>query len=410
MSDDIVVSRVTAPVGDSKRGSLPEIARLFLRLGVTAFGGPAAHIAMMEEEVVVRRRWVDRAAFLDLLGVVQVLPGPNSTELAIHLGHARAGLRGGMLAGFCFVAPSVLLVWVLAGIASAPGVAGVAALVLWWLAPVVVAVLVDALWKFGRQAWARPGAAVVMPLVTLVALLVTADLLVLAAGAVLAMAVLTIPGRRGGGGLTGASVVTLLFVFGVAWAGLLQAQGVAQGAGPAAPGSGAILMYFLRAGISVFGSGYVLLSYLQHDLVTLRGWISLDALTQASALAQMTPGPLFATATAAGYSIGGHAGALAATVGIFAPAFASVAVSAPIRRLVQRSALLRAALDGVVIASVALLGRAVVGFTLPLQPWQWIACGVATGLMLLRRGSSTLLLLAAVCAGIVSALLHQLPS
>lgn len=376
---------------------------------------------MMEAEVVVRRQWVDRATFLDLLGVVQVLPGPNSTELAIHLGHARAGWSGGMLAGFCFVAPSVLLVWVLASLASAPGIAGFAALLLWWLAPVVVAVLVDALWKFGRQAWARPGASVVMPLVTVVAMLVVADLLVLGVGAVLAMALLTMASRRGRGGLTGSSVAMLLLTLGVASVGLLQAQGVVlgvvsgvvqaevHGTGPSVPGFGAILLYFLRAGISVFGSGYVLLSYLQHDLVTLRGWISLDALTQASALAQMTPGPLFATATAAGYSIGGHAGALAATVGIFAPAFASVTVSAPIRRLVQRSSLLRAALDGVVIASVALLGRAVVGFALPLQPSQWVACGLAMVLLLRRPASSTLLLLAAVAAGLVSALLHLSP-
>ena len=369
---------------------------------------------MMEEEVVVRRRWLDRAAFLDMLGVVQVLPGPNSTELAIHLGHARGGWRGGMVAGFCFIAPAVMMVWVLARLASARGIAGLAAVVLWWLAPVVVAVLVEALWKFGRQAWGRPGAAVVMPMVTLVALLFASDLLVLVAGAVLAMAMATIAGRRGRDGPTGASVAVLLLALGVASVGLLSAQGVAEGiettTGPAAPGSRAILLYFLRAGLSVFGSGYVLLSYLQHDLVTLRGWISLDALTQASALAQVTPGPLFATATAAGYRIGGHAGALAATVGIFAPAFACVAVGAPIRRLVQRSSLLRSALDGVVIASVALLGRAVVGFALPLQPWQWIVCGIATAVLLVWRASSTLLLLVAVAAGVVSALLHLSPS
>jgi len=408
VSDDIVDPRLTAPDGDSKRGSLPEIARLFLRLGVTAFGGPAAHVAMMEREVVVRRRWVDRAAFLDMLGVVQVLPGPNSTELAIHLGHARGGWRGGIIAGLCFVAPSVTTVWALASLASAPWAASLAAQVLWWLAPVVVAVLVEALWRFGAQAWARPGASVVMPLVSMLALLVVADLLVLAGGAVLAMVLLTIARPGGRDGLSGPTVAMLLLGVGVgvgvASAGLLHAQTIADGAAPASAGSGAILLYFLRAGISVFGSGYVLLSYLQHDLVTLRGWISIDALTQASALAQMTPGPLFATATAAGYRIGGHAGALAATVGIFAPAFASVAVGAPIRRLVQRSPVVRAALDGVVIASVALLGRAVVGFALPLQPWQWVACGVATAAMLCRRASSTLLLLAAVAAGLVSAL------
>jgi chromate transporter len=141
-----------------------------------------------------------------------------------------------------------------------------------------------------------------------------------------------------------------------------------------------------------------------------RHWLSLAALTQASALAQITPGPLFATATAAGYVIGGHAGALAATVGIFAPAFLSVTVSAPIRRLIQRSVWVRAALDGIVVASVTLLGRAIVGFALPLGQWQWVVCGVATLALLASRVHATILLLGAVSAGVVAAVFHFIPS
>ena len=172
------------------------------------------------------------------------------------------------------------------------------------------------------------------------------------------------------------------------------------------PDTGAIFLYFLRAGASVFGSGYVLLAYLQRDLVDVRHWLSLDALTQASALAQITPGPLFATATAAGYMLGGHVGALVATVGIFAPAFLSVTVSAPIRRLVQRSQSARAALDGIVVASVALLGRAIVGFALPLDPKQWFVVLVASLLLFAARVQATLLLVVAAVTGIVASLLH----
>ena len=156
----------------------------------------------------------------------------------------------------------------------------------------------------------------------------------------------------------------------------------------------------------VFGSGYVLLAYLQRDLVDSRHWLTLDALTQASALAQITPGPLFATATTAGYVIGGHAGALVATIGIFAPAFVSVAVSAPIRRLIQRSPAVRAALDGVVLASVALLGRAIVAFATPLGTSQWLVCLLASLLLFIGRVQATQLLVGTVLAGSVASLLH----
>ena len=357
---------------------------------------------MIEANVVTQRGWLTRAAFLDLLGVVQVLPGPNSTELAIHIGHSRAGWRGGVVAGLCFVLPSVLMVWMLASVAAAPAIRPVVATVLWFLAPVVVAVLLDAQWKFGSQAWQRSGAPVIMLATVVAAVMLPSDLAVLAVGALVAML------WRGGarrGGATAAVCLTLLLAIGAVDA---MAQTLAPGSN--APRTSAILLYFLRAGASVFGSGYVLLAYLQRDLVLERHWLSLAALTQASALAQITPGPLFATATAAGYVIGGHLGALAATVGIFAPAFLSVTVSAPVQRLIQRSKWVRAALDGIVVASVTLLGRAIVGFALPLGRWQWAVCGVATLALLASRVQATILLLGAVSAGVVAAVFHFIPS
>ena len=388
-------SRLTAPVGDGNGGDARGIAALFLRLGCTAFGGPAAHVTLMEVEVVAKRSWLTRAAFLDLLGVVQVLPGPNSTELAVHIGHARGGWRGGLVAGFCFVVPSVLMVWLLATVAAVPAMQPSVAAVLWWLAPVVVSVLCEALWKFGSQAWYRPYASLVMPVTTIAACLVPSDALVLVFGALLS---LLLSGRRTPGN---SAALAATIVLGGAATLMAQSSAVTHG-----PDTGAIFLYFLRAGASVFGSGYVLLAYLQRDLVDVRHWLSLDALTQASALAQITPGPLFATATAAGYMLGGHLGALVATVGIFAPAFLSVTVSAPIRRLVQRSQSARAALDGIVVASVALLGRAIVGFAMPLDPKQWLVVLVALLLLLVARVQATLLLLVAAVTGIVVSLLH----
>lgn len=369
---------------------------MFLRLGCTAFGGPAAHVAVMEAEVVTRRCWLTRAEFLDQLAVVQLLPGPNSTELAIHLGHVRAGWRGGLLAGLAFVLPSVALVWLLIALTAGSALRPAIASVLWWLSPVVVAVLAKALWGFGRQAVERPHARFVMPLTAVAAFVVSADLAVLLIGAAAAIVLAGIS--------TKALARLVVLTLGVLGASALWAQ-----SGPVTsemPGPVAVLTYFLRAGVSVFGSGYVLFSFLQHDLVAERGWLSLGALTQASAVAQITPGPLFTTATAVGFVIAGHAGALAATVGIFAPAFLSVAISAPVRTLIRRSVMTRAALDGVVLASVALLGRAVAAFGWPMQRWQWVLSLFAALVLFGSRISSTMLLLGAVLAGIVTAVFH----
>ncbi len=372
---------------------------MFLRLGCTAFGGPAAHVAVMEAEVVTRRGWLTRAEFLDQLGVVQLLPGPNSTELAIHVGHRRAGWRGGLAAGLCFVLPSVILVWLLAALTSGAAMRPVISSALWWLSPVVVAILAKALWGFGQQVVERPHVHFVMPLTTVAAFVVSADLSVLASGAAASIVLAGIS--------TKALARIVVLTLGALGAGVALAQTGPRT--PEAPEALALLVYFLRAGVSVFGSGYVLFSFLQHDLVDGQGWLSLSALTQASALAQITPGPLFTTATAVGFVLAGNAGALAATVGIFAPAFLSVAISAPVRALTQRSPVTRAALDGVVIASVALLGRAVVAFAWPMQAWQWMFCVFAVGLLFRTRVSATVLLLAAALAGVLAVAFHISP-
>jgi chromate transporter len=403
VSEDIVVPRVTVPVGDGNRATISEIGRLFLRLGCTVFGGPAAHVAVMETEVVTKRAWMTRAEFLDQLGVVQVLPGPNSTELAIHIGHARAGWRGAMVAGLSFVLPSVAMVWALAAFTGVSALRGTVAQVLWWVVPVVVAVLCHALWKFGGQSATRPHAPLLLPVLALVAVLMPSDLLVLLVGAALSM-LLSLRLAKSAAALCIAIGVIAALAVTPMWA-----QQTVVGA-PAAPGIAAILLYFLRAGVSVFGSGYVLLAFLQHDLVDGRQWLPASALAQAAAFAQVTPGPLFSTATAAGFFIGGHGGAAAATIGVFAPAFLSIVVSGPIRRLVARSALMRAALDGVVIGSVALLGRALVGFAWPMRSWQWVVAVLALVMIFGSRASAVMLLLFAALLGVASSFFHFIPS
>ena len=176
-------SRLTVPANPGNTATVREVFGVFLRLGFTAFGGPAVHIAMMERETVEQRGWLTRAAFLDALGVVQALPGPNSTELAIHLGHLRAGWRGGLAGGVAFIAPAVAMVWILSAVATMRMVQPIAAGVLWWVTPVLVAILLDSLWRFGAQAWSRGAAAIVLPVTAAAAFLVASEVGVLAIGA-----------------------------------------------------------------------------------------------------------------------------------------------------------------------------------------------------------------------------------
>jgi len=321
--------------GADRRGSLSELAGLFLKFGTIAFGGPAAHIAMMEDEVVRRRRWLTRDQFLDYVGATNLIPGPNSTELAIHIGHARAGWPGLIVAGACFILPASLIVtaiaWAYERFGALPAVGGV----LYGVKPVVIAVVVQALWGLGRAA---------VKTLTLVALGLAAlgaaalgvhELLVLfVAGAGMALI------RRGPRGAAPALV------------GFVPA-GLAAAATPF--GLWSLFGIFVKIGAVLFGSGYVLLAFLRADLVERLGWLSERQLLDAVAVGQVTPGPVFTTATFIGYVLGGGAGAAVATVGIFLPAFVFVALSGPVVPRLRRSPTAAAVLDGVNVASLALM-------------------------------------------------------
>ena len=326
---------------------LSELALVFLKLGTTAFGGPAAHIAMMEDEVVRRRAWLTRETFLDYLGATNLIPGPNSTELAIHIGHARAGWPGLFVAGLAFIVPATLIVsavaWAYVRYGALPQVAGI----LYGVKPVMIAVVAQALWSLGRAA-IKTRALAVLGFVASMALAAGAHELLVLAGAGLVMAIATITRSR-------ASRAPGSLLVGVA--GLSSGGVVAMTAASAAVPFGLLRLFlvFAKIGSVLFGSGYVLLAFLRADLVQRLGWLTEAQLLDAIAIGQITPGPVFTTATFIGYVLGGLAGAAVATVGIFLPAFVFVAVSGPLVPRLRRSRLAGAALDGVNVASLALM-------------------------------------------------------
>ena len=318
--------------------SVGDLALFFLRLGTTAFGGPAAHIAMMEDELVRRRRWLSREKFLDLLGASNLIPGPSSSELAIHIGYLLAGWRGLVAAGVCFIVPAAVMVAAIAWLYVRWGKLPATGAVLYGIKPIVIAVILQAIWGLGRTAVKTPFLGVVAAFsVVLAGFGVHPLLLLLLAGVVACMPALRTarislatfsPPRIGSVGLGTAAISFSL---------------------------SSLFLVFLKIGAVVFGSGYVLLAFLRSDLVIHRGWLTDAQLVDAVAVGQVTPGPVFTTATFIGFILGGIRGAVVATVGIFLPAFILVAASGPLVPRIRRSKIAGAVLDGVNVGSLALM-------------------------------------------------------
>lgn len=320
-------------------GTLFALARFFLRLGTTAFGGPAAHLALMQEELVERRGWLTREQFLDLISAANVIPGPNSTEVAMHVGFVRGRWRGLVVAGACFILPAALIVTALAVVyvryAALPAVTGV----LYAVKPVVIAIVVQAVWRLAVTALKTPLLIALCVIATAAALAGVDELLLLAIAACAMIAVVRL--RRSSPPLGVFATVPSVLAATVAGApqfGLLP-----------------LFLFFLKVGSVLFGSGYVLVAFLRRDLVERWGWLTDQQLLDAVAIGQVTPGPVFTTATFIGYLLGGAAGAVVATAGIFLPAFVFVALSARFVERVRQSPTLAAALDGVNAASLALM-------------------------------------------------------
>jgi len=333
--------------------SVRDLAAYFLRLGILAFGGPAAHLAMMEEETVRRRHWLSREKFLDLLGAANLIPGPTSTETAIYIGYQQAGWVGLLVAGICFILPAAFIVtaiaWAYVLYGSLPQVADL----FYGIKPVVIAIILQALWGLGRGA-AKTRLLIVCGLMALGAsvLGVSPLLVIFGIGSVVGL-VKWVTEWRHGKSLHLISLCLILLAPVVAFG--VQIGGEYLEPPSSRFGLWSLFLIFLKVGSIVFGSGYILLAFLQNDLVTRLHWITNSQLLDAIAVGQVTPGPVFTTATFIGYLLGGPAGALVATVAIFLPGFVLVAISGPLIPRIRSSPVAGAFLDGVIVASLALM-------------------------------------------------------
>lgn len=331
-----------------QRQRLKELAAIFFRLGTIAFGGPAAHVAMMDDEVVKRRQWLSRQQFLDLIGVTNLIPGPNSTELAIHIGFERGGWPGLFVAGTSFILPAMVLVWILASVYVRFQTVPHVEWLLYGIKPVIMAIILQALIKLGKKAikdW--PTLLASAGVIAAFFLNINEILLLFAAG----LGVMLIKNLRWGG------TAALLPV----WGTLAQTGGTVAVA-TSSPTWIQVFLFFLKIGSVLYGSGYVLLAFLQQDLVERLGWLTSQELLDAIAIGQFTPGPVFTTATFVGYLLAGNAGAIAGSIGIFLPAFLLVGIINPWVPKLRQSAWFSAFLDGVNAASLGLM--AVVTYTL----------------------------------------------
>ena len=355
----------------SSPASLGELARLFLKLGSIAFGGPPAHIAMIDEEVVARRRWLTREQFLDFLGATNLIPGPNSTEMAIHVGRTQQGFPGLILAGTCFILPASILVtalaWAYVRFGSLPQVANI----LYGVKPVVIALIVQAIMKLGKTALKSAWVGVIGLLAAAAVLLKVDEFLVLAGAGLLAGLAFGLRSPSAKNPLHNAAILSSALT--------LPALSTASFS------LTSLFLVFLKVGSLLFGGGYVLIALVRAELVTRLHWISERQLLDAIAMGQATPGPLSTTATFIGYLLAGLPGAVVATIAMFLPAFFFVAISGPLVPRLRRSPLAGAVLDGVNVAALALM--AVVTWPLfvsAVVDWLTLAVTAISLLLLLR--------------------------
>lgn len=389
----------TEPVNETPPTTAPhalrEVGGLMFRLGWTAFGGPAAHIAMLRQQVVTRRKWVTEQQYLDMIGAANLVPGPTSTQTVMHSSYARAGWPGLFVGGTLFIIPAATLVLAFAWLYVRYGATTGGVWLLYGIKPVIIAVVVQALWGLGRTAVKN--------------VVLGADGVAVFAGYVLGVNVILL--------IFGAAILVMLIengrrlrtsrptLRGVAPLPAVKIAALfAIAAGAAAPYSPLrLFLTFLKIGSVLYGSGYVLLAFLRNDFVNHLGWLTNQQLLDAVAVGQFTPGPVFTTATFIGYIVGGFWGAVLATIGIFLPAFVFVALSVPLMPHLRRSPWTAAALDGVNVAAVGLmaavtweLGRAAV-----IDWFTALLAVIAAALLIRFRVNSVWLVLGGGVVGIV---------
>jgi chromate transporter len=341
---------------------LGEVARLFLKLGIIGFGGPAVHIALMEEEVVRKRRWMDHQHFLDLVGATNLIPGPNSTEMTMHCGQERAGWKGLVVAGCCFILPAVIITGGLAWAYQVWGQLPEVAPFLYGIKPAIIAVMAAAAYTLGKKAL-KSFTLGVIGVLALVAIVAGLNEIAVLFGAG-ALGILLYAIRKGQKSANG--VVPFVLLQATPFTVLPPAK---------------LFWIFLKIGALLYGSGYVLFGFLDAELVS-HGWLTRQQLIDAVAVGQFTPGPVFSAATFIGWQIGGPAGAAAATAGIFLPSFLLVALLNPLIPKLRRSGLMGAFLDTVNIASVAIIGAVCLEMTrAAVTGWRSAAIGILSAIV-----------------------------
>jgi chromate transporter len=377
---------------------LSELAFVFLKLGTIAFGGPAAHIAMMEDEFVRKRRWISKEDFLDRVAAASLIPGPSSTEVGIFIGRSLRGWRGLVVAGCCFIIPAAVLVSLIAAAYAHFGSLPQAEGILRGIKPAVIAVILQALWNLGKTAAKTWGLGLIGVAAVVVNFMGASPLLVLAFAGVSSGVVCWLQKRRRNPTAFCGMGLSMMFS---------PASVTALAIAAAVPiRLGRLFLSFLKIGSLVFGSGYVLLAFLRSEFVDHLHWLTEKQLIDAVAVGQFTPGPVFTTATFIGYLVGGLPGAFFATLGIFLPGFVFVAISGPVIPKIRRSPAAGAVLDGVVVGSLALI--AVVAWQLgkaSVTDWLTVSILVVSVIAIFRfKVNSAWLILGAGIVGLAAGL------
>ncbi len=325
---------------ESSSNKFKELASLFLRLGITAFGGPPAHIAMMHDEVVTRRKWLDEQQFLDLMGATNLIPGPNSTQMAIHMGYSRAGIWGMLVSGGCFIIPSTIFVIILTWLYVEYGTTNYAESLFYGIKPVVIAIVLQALYVLGSKAVKGVLTSVVGVGVIVGYFFGLNEILLIVLGGIIVM----IANNYRGIGVS-RMFSTVAPILGINIAAITAAEVTLS----------TLALTFLKIGAVLYGSGYVLLAFLEADFVNTLGWITTQQLIDVVAIGQVTPGPLLTTAAAVGYLVSGLEGAILATIAIFLPSFFLVPFVNRAVPWIRKSVLAGGALDGVNAAALGLM-------------------------------------------------------
>lgn len=371
---------------------LKEIASLFLKLGIIGFGGPAAHIAMMQEEVVVRRKWISEQHFLDLIGATNLIPGPNSTEMAIHIGHEKAGWKGLIVAGLCFILPAVIITLLFAWLYKQYGQLPAIQSFIYGIKPAIIAIILAAVFPLAKRSLKSIELGILGLTALVLALVGFNEIVVMFGAGFVALALAAIRNKQ----LNGVHILFPLTLLQITKVSILSTSNFN------------LFLIFLKIGAILYGSGYVLFAFLDAELVT-AGLLSRQQLIDAIAVGQFTPGPVFSSVTFIGYQINGWTGAAVSTIGIFLPSFIFVALLNPLVRKMRNSLLFSSFLDAVNVASVAIIvaicyqmGRE------SITDWRTIVIGILSLILTFsfRKVNSALVVMG---GGIVGYLLTILP-